>query len=302
MADFVSFLEATMAEHNIPARKLQPKRTTFFLSAWWHMQNRERWPVFYESARWALEKEGVVSFTGETVSDYLQFHTAWNELAKELKLSVWELENLFSWLHAADKAIVRVEDLPPTPEIETLPAQAAPTPAESSQHSEIQWTLGKIGQKLGCKVWIASNDHSKIWNNEKLKNLSIPSLPNLGMGEEAQKIINLIDVIWITGANQLAAAFEIESTTSIYSGLLRMSDLMTTCPNSIFPCFIVLPENRAPEVVKQLSRPTFQALEINQRCGFFTFESLKQEMPAIMKWAKSPSSIRDLAKFVDDAS
>ncbi len=84
--------------------------------------------------------------------------------------------------------------------------------------------------------------------------------------------------------------------------LLRMSDLMSTCPNSIFPCFIVLPENRAPEVVKQLSRPTFQALEINQRCGFFTFESLKQEMPAIMKWAKSPSSIRDLAKFVDDVS
>ena len=302
MADFVSFLESTMAEHDIPARKLQPKRTTFFLSAWWHMQDRERWPVYYESARWALDKEGAVTFTEEPVTDYLQFHAAWRELAQALKLSVWELENLFSWLHKADKTIVPAQVSPPTAEIDAPSAPVASKSSESTQHSEIQWMLGKIGQKLGCKVWIASNDHSKVWDNEKLKNLSISGLPNLGMGEEAQKIINLIDVIWIAGSNQLAAAFEIESTTSIYSGLLRMSDLMTTCPNSNFPCFIVLPESRVSEVVKQLSRPTFQALEINQRCGFFTFESLKLEMPAIMKWAKNPSSIRDLAKFVDDAS
>ena len=37
--------------------------------------------------------------------------------------------------------------------------------------------------------------------------------------------IELIDVLWLDG-NAIVAAFEIESTTSIYSGLLRMSDLL----------------------------------------------------------------------------
>ena len=38
--------------------------------------------------------------------------------------------------------------------------------------------------------------------------------------------IELIDLLWLDG-NTIAAAFEIESITSIYSGLLRMSDLRT---------------------------------------------------------------------------
>jgi type II restriction enzyme len=39
-------------------------------------------------------------------------------------------------------------------------------------------------------------------------------------------MVRLIDVLWLTPSrSQVAAAFEVEHTTSIYSGILRMLDL-----------------------------------------------------------------------------
>jgi hypothetical protein len=44
------------------------------------------------------------------------------------------------------------------------------------------------------------------------------------------RTVELIDVLWLNG-NAIVAAFEAESTTSIYSGLLRMADLLSMQPN-----------------------------------------------------------------------
>ena len=43
--------------------------------------------------------------------------------------------------------------------------------------------------------------------------------------EATNRTIELIDVLWLKG-NSIVAAFEVECTTSVYSGLLRMSDLL----------------------------------------------------------------------------
>ena len=48
--------------------------------------------------------------------------------------------------------------------------------------------------------------------------------------DATQRTIELIDILWLKG-NSIIAAFEVESTTSIYSGLLRMSDLLALQPN-----------------------------------------------------------------------
>jgi hypothetical protein len=44
-------------------------------------------------------------------------------------------------------------------------------------------------------------------------------------------------VVWLKG-NAIVAAFEIESKTSIYSGLLRMSDLIAMQPNLDIPLYL----------------------------------------------------------------
>ncbi len=120
------------------------------------------------------------------------------------------------------------------------------------------------------------------------------------MDSESQRIISLIDVLLLKGTKAVAAAFEIEHTTSIYSGLLRMSDLVALSPNINFPLYIVTPKDRLDKVRIELSRPTFQALELHKRCGFFSEEKLLEEAEPIMRWATDPSAIERLASRVSD--
>lgn len=72
------------------------------------------------------------------------------------------------------------------------------------------------------------------------------------------KIIENIDVLWLQGS-AFQAAFEIEST--IYSGLLRMSDLLSMQPNLNIPLFLVAPDERRDKVISEVNRATFSRLQ-----------------------------------------
>ena len=62
---------------------------------------------------------------------------------------------------------------------------------------------------------------------------------------------------WINSKKEIVCAFEVECTTSIYSGILRMSDLAYSMPYNSIKCYIVAPESRTEKVVDEISRPTF---------------------------------------------
>jgi hypothetical protein len=79
-----------------------------------------------------------------------------------------------------------------------------------------------------------------------------------------------------------------------------MSDLIAISPNINFPLYIVTPDVRLDKVRRELSRPTFQFLELHKRCGFFSEEKLIQEAENIMRWASHPSAIERLAAKVGD--
>jgi len=108
------------------------------------------------------------------------------------------------------------------PETEELTDDQEIMLKEPSDHTEIQWLLLKLGSDMGFNVWVARNDRGKIYKGKKFSTL--PKLKRdlpLQFDEATNKTIELIDVLWLQG-NAIVAAFEIESTTSIYSGLLRM--------------------------------------------------------------------------------
>jgi len=115
---------------------------------------------------------------------------------------------------------------------------------ETSAHTEIQWLLLKLGNDMGMDVWVARNDRNKSSQGVSFNSFSRlkTSLPHQ-FDEATNRTVELIDVLWLKG-NSIQAAFEIESTTSIYSGLLRMSDLITMQPNLNIPLYIVAPIER----------------------------------------------------------
>lgn len=302
MSEFIGFIDNLISSNQITRRQIQSSRAPFFISAWWHIQSQEQWPILYISARNALEKDGLYNPVEDLTEDYFTFRDSFLSLASALGLTSWKLEHLCQWYEAHPGGIEKppITKPPNTPETTSEPIPCEPT---SPNHTQVQWLLAKIGKKLGCRIWIAANDHNKEWQGERLGDLSLKDMPYLGMVDpEVQRIIGLIDVLWIKGTNQIAAAFEVEQTTSIYSGLLRMSDLVVLVPIINFPLYIVAPKTRMDQVRRELSRPTFQALELHKRCGFFSNEDLAREAENIMFWASNPSSIDRLALKVEDVN
>ncbi len=168
-------------------------------------------------------------------------------------------------------------------------------------HTEIQWMLAKLGCNLCNRVWIASNDHSKLWENEAFDDLSIDALPSLGLSKRAEKAIKYIDVLWLDKDNHVEAAFEIECTTQIYSGLLRMLDLVTLHPNITIPLYIVVPKARVEQVKNELSRPAFnnKSLELHHKCRWIVIEELVQALEGMMKYGSGAKTINKIAHSWD---
>jgi tetratricopeptide (TPR) repeat protein len=147
-------------------------------------------------------------------------------------------------------------------------------------HEEIQWILLILGCKMGLDVWVASNDRNKELNGNQFSNIPklVEKLP-IQFDSQTNKTIELIDVIWLRG-NSIVAAFEIENTTMIYSGLLRMSDLISMQPNLNINLYIVAPDERRKKVISEINRPTFLKTTppVCQICRYIPFSKLKKQI------------------------
>jgi hypothetical protein len=317
LSAFADYLRALSRRGGAQPRALQPARASFFVTAWWHLQDTEQWPGFQLSARRALQLEqGLYTPSGDPVDDYFAFRDAARALAAALTLTTWELEYLCWWHHRhegvaepeadfyepgrlrAPRAVhERPTKLPVVREPRAAPARRSERVAV--EHTHIQWLLARIGKRLGCRIWIAQNDHRRQWKGDALGGLSIDRLPPLGLDPDSQRLVALIDVVWLKGANQVVAAFEVEHTTSIYSGMLRMADLAALSPNLNFPLYIVAPKERLEKVRRELLRPTFQMLELHRRCAFFSSEELLESAESIMRWGSGPAVIERLARLAE---
>ena len=125
-------------------------------------------------------------------------------------------------------------------------------------HAEIQGWLRDLGKALGFAVWIASNDRNRVFGDGRLGDGCLAALPGpLSTGPWAETV-GLIDVLWLSEGGTVAAAFEVEHTTSIYSGIVRMLDLALGLPDSGGArLFLVAPDSREEQVRAQLMRPAF---------------------------------------------
>ncbi|WP_158826988.1 hypothetical protein [Mucilaginibacter lacusdianchii] len=164
-------------------------------------------------------------------------------------------------------------------------------------HNEMQYHLLKIGQALGYDVIAASNDRSKSWNGHKFSFISLQEFPNLKLDKEVLNTIKLIDVLWFEkGTSKVIAAFEVEKSTSIYSGILRLSDLSFSVANSEEVFYLVVPDNREKDVVMQLSRPSIKRANVQMK--YICFSELRQHCDALCKFGDDHSIMKKIAREV----
>lgn len=174
-------------------------------------------------------------------------------------------------VHRIDKTVtVSVPDDTQMPEVEHM--------GESRESIKIQALLAEIGAQMGMRIWIPRGDRNAVlaeWNHDDPPLLD--RLP-LNYDETTLRTIEQIDVLWLKG-RAITRAFEVEHTTSIYSGILRMADLLALQPNMDINLHIVAPAERREKVFQELRRPVFSLLEkapLSDRCTFLPYNSVKE--------------------------
>ena len=168
---------------------------------------------------------------------------------------------------------------------------------EIRQSHKVQGLIAQIGAKMGFKVWLPKADRERVKaaSGYDLASSMIDILP-MNYNDATIRTIEQIDVIWLTQRGRsIARAFEIEHTTAIYSGLLRMADLVALQPDINIPLHIVAPEERQGTVLDQIRRPVFSLLgtgPLSERCSLLTYDDV-QEIAAKPDLAHMRDSIID---------
>ena len=156
-------------------------------------------------------------------------------------------------------------------------------PPERTQRDsvKVQALLARIGETMGLRIWLPRNDRSRVeqeWQSEESEEGALlDSLP-LNYDETTLKTIENIDVLWLRNRS-IVRAFEVEHTTAVYSGLLRMADLLALQPNMDIKLHIVAPAERREKVFDEIQRPVFSLLEkgpLSELCTFLSYDSVSE--------------------------
>ena len=150
---------------------------------------------------------------------------------------------------------------------------------EVRESIKIQGLLARIGEQMGFDIWLPNPDRArvaKVWQPKDPRTL-LTTLP-LSYDKATQSTIGLIDVIWIKNKRSIARAFEVEHTTSIYSGILRMADLVALQPDIKIKMHIVAPSDRQEKFSTEIRRPVFSYMtngRLSDMCTFISYDDVK---------------------------
>ena len=166
----------------------------------------------------------------------------------------------------------------------------------------VQAKLAEIGEILDFKIWLPNSDRArvlKIWKPKE--DVLLDELP-LVFDETTLRTIRNIDVLWIK-RRSIIRAFEVEDTTSIFSGILRMADLLALQPMLDIKIHIVAPNERRAIVFTQISRPVFADIvgrQLAEVCSYISYDSIFELAQEKKLKHMNDTIIDDYSEYVEE--
>jgi hypothetical protein len=142
----------------------------------------------------------------------------------------------------------------------------------------IQALIASIGAQMGLTIWLPRADRGSVLREWKSEPHNLLDRLPLNYDDTTLRTIEQIDVIWLRGRS-IVRAFEVEHTTSVYSGILRMADLLALQPNMDIRLHIVAPLSKREKVFSEIRRPVFSLLEkgpLADSCTYLSYDSLRE--------------------------
>ena len=176
----------------------------------------------------------------------------------------------------------------------------------------VEALTGKVGGLVAAGVGVPSDGEELLvgsvhWNDvggvpvDRWRSIRVPRAPvensstNQTRGLSALLPDRRLSLDW----SARGPAFEVESTTSIYSGLLRMADLLSMQPNLNIPLYLVAPDERRQKVFTEVNRPTFSRLSppLVDVCRYVAFSTLRDQLAQVRSFIRYLKS-----QFLDELS
>lgn len=164
------------------------------------------------------------------------------------------------------------------PESDFEELEMAEQPAQLRTSYHIQAVLAQCGERMGFKIWLPRSDRSSVQQEWQPTNDTLFDRLPLDYDDTTLRTIEQIDVLWLKGRS-IVRAFEVEHTTAVYSGILRMAGLLALQPNMDIKLHIVAPETRKQKVFIEILRPVFSLLErapLSESCTFLSYDSVEE--------------------------
>ncbi len=161
---------------------------------------------------------------------------------------------------------------------ESIEADSPGDDKASRESFHIQGIIARIGEKMGFNIWLPKRDRAAILKEWKPPDSVLLDALPLNYDDTTIRTIEQIDVIWLK-KRSIVRAFEVEHTTAVYSGLLRMADLLALQPNMDINLHIVAPQARREKVFQEIQRPVFSLLDrapLSECCTFISYDKLEQ--------------------------
>ena len=215
----------------------------------------------------------------------------WDDQVEPLLVPFADYESLFQTISPASDGQYKVQVYLRDGEVELYVAQAGRFNVEGNfgwnglqnavstsatgnvpdlSHSQVQTLLGAIGAAKGYDVWVPASDRGKLDWSVAAPFTYRDVLP-YGFGA-VKSVIQEIDVMWTRpGSSEPNALFEVEHSTSIYSGLLRFNDVHLMSPRLRPKFSIVADSSRRDVFAKHLHRPTFRSSGLTELCTFMDY-------------------------------
>ncbi|MBI3189472.1 MAG: DNA adenine methylase [Ignavibacteriales bacterium] len=142
-----------------------------------------------------------------------------------------------------------------------------------SQHNEIIAVLAEAGDARGYKIWVGKKEQAEFAEGVLGGKKSLKAYVNVDLTHISGIVdidtVEMIDLLWIHG-NSVVAAFEVESTTTMTSGLVRGSNLPTDVPK-----YLVIPEEREEQLQRKMKSPMFADHYVQDNWKILYFDTLR---------------------------
>jgi hypothetical protein len=115
----------------------------------------------------------------------------------------------------------------------------AQRPRSHGNQYEFRRSSQGFGEQMGMSIWIPKADRGPVQREWQPLLQRLP----LNYDDTTLRTVERIDVFWLR-RRSIVRAFEVEHTTSVYSGILRMADLLALQPNMDIKLHVVAPETK----------------------------------------------------------